>query len=128
MRDVEAFIPKPDRTRVGLGVLPAAALAQSRGARIAIHAYIGQRVLWHATVAASPPAHTRPIAAIGLWLVEVTDASGMCVWEWVCLRHTSHVQALRLRAEDRVEFIARVDRQLDGTYTLNRPTQLQRQG
>jgi len=56
-----------------------------------------------------------------LCLAEVTDEAGVVVWDCLWLNHTKVLQSLDLAEGDAVTFLARVDRQLDGSYILNRP-------
>jgi len=61
-----------------------------------------------------------------LCLAEVTDEAGVAVWDCLWLNHTKVLQGLDLVEGDVVTFMARVDRQLDGSYILNRPLQIER--
>jgi len=60
---------------------------------------------------------TPPMLCLG----GVTDEAGVVVWDCLWLNHTKVLQALDLTEGEVVTFLARVDRQLDGSYILNRP-------
>jgi len=60
---------------------------------------------------------TPPMLCLG----RVTDEAGVVVWDCLWLNHTKVLQSLDLAEGDAVTFMARVDRQLDGSYILNRP-------
>ncbi len=126
MRDMQPYIPKPHVPRRSPSLLPAGVLAPTRVATIAAHQYIGQRVLWRGTVAALRAGSSALAPPTALYLTDVVGGNGVCVWAEVWLRYTGYLRQFGLYEGESVAFVARVDRQLDGTYTLNRPSHFAR--
>lgn len=123
---MQSFIPKPHAPRRFPSLLPAGVLASTRVATIAAYAYIGERVQWHGAVTALTPGLSELAPPAALYLTDVVDLNGVCVWAEVWLRYTRYLRQFNLRTGETVAFVARVDRQLDGTYTLNRPSHFER--
>lgn len=126
MRDTQPFIPKPHIPRRSPSLLPSGILAPTRAAIIAAHTYIDQRVSWQGVVAAFTPGSSALAPPTALYLRDVVDRDGVCVWAEVWLRYTRYLRQFGLDVGEPVAFVARVDRQLDGTYTLNRPSHFAR--
>jgi len=115
LRDTQAYIPKSPVPRRSPSLLPAGMLAPTRVATIAAHASIGHRMRWQAVVAALTP------GVSALHLTDIQDLSDVRVWAEIWVRYTGHLRTLGLRTGETVTFVARMDRQLDGTYALHRP-------
>jgi len=126
MRDTQPYIPKPHARPHAPALLPAGVLAPTRVATIAAHTYIDQRVRWHGTVAAFTPGSSALAPPAALYLTDIVDTNGVRVWAEVWLRYTGRLRQFSLCVGEIVAFVARVDRQLDGTYTLNRPSHFER--
>jgi len=126
MRDTQPYIPKPHARPHAPALLPAGVLAPTRVATIAAHAGIGQRLRWQGTVSAFTPELSALAPPAALYLTDIVDMNGVRVWAEVWLRYTGHLRQFGLCMGEMVAFVARVDRQLDGTYTLNRPSHFER--
>jgi len=96
-------------------ILPPAVLLPSPASARAARSQVGQRGRWQGRVTAMVA--TPPMLCLG----GVTDEAGVAVWDCLWLNHTKVLQALALIEGEVVTFMARVDRQLDGSYILNRP-------
>jgi len=119
MRSI-AYFPKPEGYPRAAVILPPAVLGTSPASVRVVRGYVGQRVRWRGCVnevVAIPPM---------LRLGAVSDESGVAVWDCLWLNYTKHLQALILAEGDVLEFVARVDKLLDGSYILNRPLKAQR--
>ncbi len=126
LKDARAYIPKSRVLRYSSSPPPANALAPTRVATIAAHVYIGQRVPWQGTVAAFIPGASKLGLPNALHLTDLTDGNGVRVWADVWLPYPEYLRQFDLHEGEMVTFVARVDRQLDGTYRLNRPSDFAR--
>jgi len=113
-------IPKPGIAPRSTTPLPPPVFAITPDAVRVVRGYVGKRVPWCGTVIAV--GGKTPM----LGLANVTDATGVVVWESLWLNYTQFLRTLDFAEGDLVAFVARVDKLLDGSYVLNRPLQVQR--
>ena len=114
------YFPPPEFHPRGTAVLPPAVLLPSPASARAARSRAGQRRRWQGRVTAVVA--TPPMLGLG----GVTDEAGVAVWDCLWLHYTKHLHALGLVEGDMLTFVARVDRLLDGSYTINRPLEAER--